>query len=93
MFRVSCVQLNSNDNIQQNFESTKKEILKAVKQKSDLIITPEISSLFSLDKKKLLKICRPMNKDIYLDGIKQLAKKYKKWILVGSVIIKISKKN
>ena len=44
MFRVSCVQLNSNDNIQQNFESTKKEILKAVKQKSDLIITPEISS-------------------------------------------------
>ncbi len=92
MFRVSCVQLNSNDNIQQNFESTKKEILKAVKQKSDLIITPEISSLFSLDKKKLLKICRPMNKDIYLDGIKQLAKKYKKWILVGSVIIKISKK-
>ena len=67
MFRVSCVQLNSNDNIQQNFESTKKEILKAVKQKSDLIITPEISSLFSLDKKKLLKICRPMNKDIYLN--------------------------
>ena len=33
-----------------------------------------------------------MNKDIYLNGIKKLAKKYKKWILVGSLIIKISKK-
>ena len=32
-----------------------------------------------------------MNKDEYLLGIKQLAKKYKKWILIGSLIIKISK--
>ena len=34
-----------------------------------------------------------MNKDKkqYLLGIKQLAKKYKKWILIGSLIIKISK--
>ena len=29
--------------------------------------------------------------DIYLNGVKKLAKKYKKWILVGSVIIKVSK--
>ena len=32
-----------------------------------------------------------MNKDIYLIGIKDLAKKYKKWILIGSLILKISK--
>ena len=32
-----------------------------------------------------------MQKDIYLNGIKKLAKKYEKWILVGSLIIKISK--
>ena len=29
--------------------------------------------------------------DIYLNGIKKIAKKYKKWILIGSLIIKISK--
>ena len=32
-----------------------------------------------------------MNKDIYLKGIKKLAKKYRKWILVGSLTIKVSK--
>ena len=32
-----------------------------------------------------------MKGDIYLNGIKKLAKKYKKWILIGSLIIKVSK--
>tara|TARA_B100000925_G_scaffold280726_1_gene251709 strand:- start:79 stop:876 length:798 start_codon:yes stop_codon:yes gene_type:complete len=91
MFRVSCIQLRSNNNIHQNLKKTEKLILRAVKQKADFILTPEVSSLFSLDKKKLLKICKPMNKDEYLNGIKLLAKKYKKWILIGSLIIKISK--
>ena len=91
MFRVSCIQLRSNNNIHYNLKKTEKFIVRAVKQKADFILTPEVSSLFSLDKKKLLKICKPMNKDEYLNGIKQLAKKYKKWILIGSLIIKISK--
>ena len=91
MFRVSCIQLKSNQNIYYNLNRTEKLIIKAVKQKTDFILTPEVSSLFSLNKTKLLKVCRSMNKDIYLNGIKKLAKKYKKWILVGSLIIKISK--
>jgi len=91
MFRVSCIQLKSNNNILHNLKKTEKLIYKAAKQKSDFILTPEISSLFSLEKKKLLKICKSMNEDIYLKGIKKLAKKYKKWILVGSLIIKVSR--
>ena len=91
MFRVSCIQLKSNNNIIHNLKKTEKLIIKAVKQKTDFILTPEVSSLFSLDKKQLLKICKPMSEDIYLKGIKNLAKKYKKWILIGSLIIKISK--
>ena len=80
MFRVSCIQLRSNNNILNNLKRTSKLINKAVKQKADLILTPEVSSHFSLDKKELLKVCTSMNKDIYLQGIKSLAKKYKKWI-------------
>ena len=91
MFRVSCIQLKSNNSILYNLKKTEKLISKAVKQKSDFILTPEISSLFSLEKKKLLKICKSMKEDIYLKGIKKLAKKYKKWILIGSLIIKVSK--
>ena len=91
MFRVSCIQLRSNNNIHNNLHKTTKLIMKAVKQKTDFIITPEVSSHFSLNKKELLKICTSMQNDIYLNGIRKLAKKYKKWILIGSLIIKISK--
>ena len=92
MFRVSCIQLRSNNNIYYNLNKTSKLIFKAVKQKTDFIITPEVSSHFSLNKKELLKICTTMKNDIYLSGVRKLAKKYKKWILIGSLIIKVSKK-
>ena len=91
MFRVSCIQLKSNNDIHFSLKKTERLILKAVKQKTDFILTPEVSSLFSLNKKQLLKICTSMHKDIYLNGVKNLAKKYKKWILIGSLIIKIGK--
>ena len=91
MFRVSCIQLKSNNNIHYNLNRTEVLIIKAIKQKTDFILTPEVSSLFSLNKKQLLNVCGSMNEDIYLNGIKKLAKKYKKWILIGSLIIKISK--
>ena len=52
MFRVSCIQLRSNNNIHYNLDKTSKLIIKAVKQKTDFIITPEVSSHFSLKKKK-----------------------------------------
>ena len=91
MFRVSCIQLRSNNNILNNLKKTEKLIVKAVKQKTDFILTPEVSSLFSLNKKQLLKMCKTMTEDEYLIGIKKLAKKYKKWILIGSLIIKVSK--
>jgi len=91
MFRVSCIQLKSNDNIRFNLKKTEQLILKAIKQKTDFILTPEVSSLFSLNKKQLLKTCVSMKEDVYLNGIVKLAKKYKKWILIGSLIIKIAK--
>ena len=92
MFRVSCIQLKSNSSVQANFIKTERLIKKAVGQKADFILTPEVSSLFTLNKKKLLKQCTSMNKDEYLKGIKRLAKKYKKWILIGSLVIKTGKK-
>mgnify|MGYP001499498840 FL=1 len=91
MFRVSCIQLKSNNSIKANFIKTEKLIKRAVNQKADFILTPEVSSIFSLSKKQLLNQCTSMNKDEYLKGVKRLAKKYKKWILVGSAVIKLSK--
>ena len=92
MFRVSCIQLKSNNSIQSNLIKTEKLIKKAINQKGDFILTPEVSSLFTLNKKQLLQQCTSMNKDEYLRGIKRLAKRYKKWILIGSLVIKTGKK-
>ena len=92
MFRVSCIQLCSSNDVENNFKKTKRLVIKAVKQKTDFILTPEVSSKISLDKKKLLKSAVTMEKDFYIRGIKSLARKYKKWILIGSLILK-DKKN
>ena len=51
MFKVSCIQLCSTDCDQNNLKRTTVLIKKAVKQKTNFIITPEVSSKFSLDKK------------------------------------------
>ena len=93
MFRASCLQMRSSNNIRKNIIITRRLIIKAVKQKSDFILTPEVSSIFSLNKKELLKTCSYMKDDLYLIEIKKLAKKFKKWILIGSIVTKVSKKN
>ena len=84
MFKVSCIQLCSTDCDKDNLKRTTVLIKKAVKQKTDLIITPEVSSKFSLNKKRLLKIATSMQQDRYLKGIKLLAKNIKmdfNWII------------
>ena len=91
MFRVSCIQLKSNNNIQHNLKKTLKLIKKAISQKTNFILTPEVSSQFSLNKKELMNTCTTMDKDIYIKGIKKIAKKNNVWILIGSLVIKISK--
>jgi len=88
MFRVSCIQICSGRDIKKNFYFSKKLILKAIKQNSDFIITPENSSLLGLNRKELIKCATSMQKDFYLMEIKKIAKEYRKWILVGSVAIK-----
>ena len=86
MFRVSCIQLKSNNNIHYNLNRTEKLIVKAIKQKTDFIITPETSSLFGLSKTQLLKVATSMKKDIFIKGIREISKKYKKWILTCVII-------
>ena len=88
MFRVSCIQLRSTNNIKNNLKITVDLIKKAINQKTDFILTPEVSSIMSLDKRELLKKVTTMEKDFYCKEIKKLAKKYKKWILIGSAIVK-----
>ena len=88
MFKVSCVQISSTKDIKKNFILSKQLILKAIEQKADLIITPENSSVFGLTRSELMKSALPMHKDFYVSEVRKLARKHKKWILIGSAIIK-----
>ena len=54
MFNVSCIQLTSDNNVFSNLEKTTDLIINSIKKKADLIITPENTSLFTLDHSELL---------------------------------------
>ena len=92
MFKVSCIQLCTSNDVEYNIKRTKKFFLQAVRQKTNFVLTPEVSSKISLNKKLLLKSATSMEKDIYLKEMKSLARRYKKWILIGSLILKIKNK-
>ena len=85
---VSCIQICATNCEKKNYRIIKKFILKAIQKKSDLIITPENSSVFGLTKKELMRSALSMHKDFYVNEVRKLSKKYKKWILIGSAIIK-----
>ena len=80
MFKVSCIQLCTSNDVEYNIKRTKKFFLQAVRQKTNFVLTPEVSSKISLNKKLLLKSATSMEKDIYLKEMKSLARRYKKWI-------------
>ena len=54
MFKISCIQLRSSNNIKENLKKTTNLIIKAINKKTDLIITPEASSIMSENKSQLL---------------------------------------
>jgi predicted amidohydrolase len=54
MFNVSCIQLTSDNNVFSNLEKTIDLIVSSIKNKADLIITPENTSLFTLNHNELL---------------------------------------
>ena len=92
MFNVSCIQLTSDNNVFSNLEKTTDFIVSSIKKKADFIITPENTSLFTLDYSELLEKSEEMNNNFFLESIGRISKSYKKWILIGSLPIKLSKK-
>ena len=86
--KVACIQLSSGENYNKNFKQIISYINQAIKNKSDLIITPETSSIITSNKKILFNNTYPMDKDPLIKEIKKISKQNKKWILIGSLPIK-----
>lgn len=90
--RVACIQLKTGENYEYNFLQLISYIHLAVKKKSDLIITPEASSILSANKKNLLLHIYSMTDDPLIKKVKAICKTHKKWVLIGSLFIKVNKK-
>ena len=85
--RVACIQLSTGENYDFNCHQILKFIKESIKIKADLIITPEASTILSIDKKKVFNNSYSMNEDPFIKKIKSISKQNKKWILLGSVFI------
>ena len=90
--KVACIQLSSGEDYNKNLKDIVKYINQAIKNKSDLIITPETSSLMSSNREILFKYSFEMNEDPILNKVKEISKRFKKWILIGSLCIKVKNK-
>ena len=90
--KVACIQLSSSDDYNRNLKDILKYTNQAIIKKADLIITPETSTIISEDKKKLFKFSYEMKNDPLIKKIKEIAKDKRKWIMIGSLPIKLGKK-
>ena len=90
--KVACIQLSSGENYKKNIKDIIKFVNQAINKKSDLIITPETSSIITSDKKILFKYSYEMKNDPLIKKVKKISKQYKKWILIGSLPVKEGKK-
>ena len=51
--KIACIQLSTGEDYYSNIKQNLNLIKKAINNKSDLIITPEVSSIMTPDRKKL----------------------------------------
>ena len=86
--KVSCIQLSSGENYQNNLKKYLYYLKKAIYKGADLILTPETTSIVTDSKKLLLNNSYSMKEDVFIKETKVLCKKFKKWVLIGSLPIK-----
>ena len=90
--KISCIQLSSGEDYKKNLKKYLYFIQKSINKGADLILTPEVTSIVTNNKNKLLKNSYTMKSDLFIKETKSLSKRFKKWILIGSLPIKEGRK-
>ena len=93
MFKVSCIQICSSNDIKKNIQKILRLIKFCIKKKSDFILTPETCSIMSNNKSELLRKTKSMEQDELVIQTQKICKKNKKWVLLGSIIIQNKNKD
>jgi predicted amidohydrolase len=56
---------------------------------AQLIVTPEGSNLLQRDRAKMLGMLKPLEEDLFVEGVRILAAQRRVWILIGSALVAI----
>ena len=76
-FKVACVQLTCNNQVEENLKSILQFAYEAIDQGADFILTPENSSIFSADHKELLSQSESFEKNSFIETIRSFCKEKK----------------
>ena len=90
--KIACVQTRSQPDINKNLKKIEKLINTAIKKGAELIATPENSNIMHPNKDALLEACSNEDNANFLSRIKAIAKTNSVWILLGSIIVKHSRR-
>lgn len=88
-FTAACVQVNSGNNMQENIKIATGLIAQASDEGADFIALPENVAFMSAAPEELFANSYFQNEHPALAAFSDAAKQYRKWLLVGSLAIKI----
>ena len=88
-FTAACLQLTSNDQPKENLDQVLQLSEQAIKEKVDIILTPENTFLLTLDNEVLLKRSETYDNSHCIEGIKKFSKNNSIWFLIGATPINI----
>lgn len=88
-FTAACLQLTSNDQPKENLDQVLQLSEQAIKEKVDIILTPENTFLLTLDNEVLLKRSETYDNSHCIEEIKKFSKNNSIWFLIGATPINI----
>lgn len=89
-FVAACVQMRSGRDVAANIEAASELIREAAAGGADFIATPENTSLLELETAAILANAKPQEDDPALKTFRGLADELDRWVLIGSLPIKVA---
>lgn len=90
---VAAVQMVSTDRLGENLEAVENSVRKSVEKGAQLIVLPENFALMAKHSKQLSAIAEPLGQGAIQRLLSELSKKYRCWIVAGSLPVLSANKN
>lgn len=91
-FNAACVQMTSGSDVDANIKAASELIRAAADKGADFIATPENTNLLLLDNDERFKKVVTQDEDPALEAFRELASELHKWLLIGSLVIRVGER-